>query len=152
MLTRSLSALRCAALPRRLTTQVDVKKAVPQEDIQQAEDKTVKTRKIFVGGLRYATRALTQACTCTRTHATRTQNHAQTNTHALSPRSVDVSEASLKEYFSKFGTVLDALIMVDRDTGRSRGFAFVSFGTVWVWERGNACVHVSVCLCVVVCS
>ncbi|KAH9546299.1 hypothetical protein CY35_12G088000 [Sphagnum magellanicum] len=36
-------------------------------------------------------------------------------------------EQTLKEAFSSFGDVLDAKIICDRDTGRSRGFGFVSF-------------------------
>jgi hypothetical protein len=34
----------------------------------------------------------------------------------------------LKEHFSKFGPVKDALVMVDRITNRSRGFGFITFG------------------------
>ncbi|CAM6047253.1 unnamed protein product [Sphagnum compactum] len=36
-------------------------------------------------------------------------------------------EQTLKEAFSSFGEVLDAKIICDRDTGRSRGFGFVSY-------------------------
>ena len=38
-----------------------------------------------------------------------------------------IVEDDLREYFSQFGAVESAEIIVDRDTGRSRGFAFVSF-------------------------
>lgn len=34
-------------------------------------------------------------------------------------------EDALREAFSEFGTVTDARIVFDRDTGRSRGFGFV---------------------------
>ncbi|KAJ3051103.1 hypothetical protein HK097_007928, partial [Rhizophlyctis rosea] len=34
---------------------------------------------------------------------------------------------SLRSIFSKFGTVTDSVVMVDRETGRSRGFGFVTF-------------------------
>ncbi|KAJ7569993.1 hypothetical protein O6H91_01G102800 [Diphasiastrum complanatum] len=34
---------------------------------------------------------------------------------------------ALKEAFSSYGEVTDAKVIVDRDTGRSRGFGFVSF-------------------------
>ncbi|XP_009623005.1 glycine-rich RNA-binding protein 4, mitochondrial-like [Nicotiana tomentosiformis] len=36
-------------------------------------------------------------------------------------------ETSLKEAFSQHGEVIEARIIMDRDTGRSRGFGFVSF-------------------------
>lgn len=39
----------------------------------------------------------------------------------------DITDSTLKEYFSKFGEVLDASIMIDRSTKRSRGFGFVTF-------------------------
>lgn len=35
------------------------------------------------------------------------------------------SEGDLEELFSRFGTVLRASIIMDRETGRSRGFGFV---------------------------
>ncbi|KAJ8537823.1 hypothetical protein K7X08_014363 [Anisodus acutangulus] len=39
----------------------------------------------------------------------------------------DTSEHMLKEHFSKYGTVVSSVIAKDRETGRPRGFAFVSF-------------------------
>ncbi|KAI5660009.1 hypothetical protein M9H77_28802 [Catharanthus roseus] len=36
-------------------------------------------------------------------------------------------ESSLREAFSKYGDVVEARIITDRDTGRSRGFGFVTF-------------------------
>lgn len=47
----------------------------------------------------------------------------------------DVTEADLTAHFSKFGDVTSANVKIDRMTGRSRGFAFVEFGTV------EACQH-----------
>ncbi|KAJ8541216.1 hypothetical protein K7X08_002032 [Anisodus acutangulus] len=38
----------------------------------------------------------------------------------------DTSEHMLKEHFSKYGTVVSSVIAKDRETGRPRGFAFVS--------------------------
>lgn len=39
----------------------------------------------------------------------------------------DVTTEMLKDYFSGFGSVADAVVMVDRRTNRSRGFGFVRF-------------------------
>ncbi|TXG72643.1 hypothetical protein EZV62_001222 [Acer yangbiense] len=38
-------------------------------------------------------------------------------------------DQSLKEAFSSFGEVVDAKVISDRDSGRSRGFGFVSFSS-----------------------
>ncbi len=39
----------------------------------------------------------------------------------------DTTDDSLVRSFSRFGEVKEATVVVDRDTGRSRGFGFVSF-------------------------
>lgn len=39
------------------------------------------------------------------------------------------SNESLTQYFSQAGTVAEASIMIDKFTGRSRGFAFVTMAT-----------------------
>lgn len=33
----------------------------------------------------------------------------------------------MREFFSTFGKVIDTTVMVDRDSGRSKGFGFVTF-------------------------
>ncbi|QXZ10007.1 RNA-binding protein [Comamonas sp. Y33R10-2] len=40
-----------------------------------------------------------------------------------------VNDAILKSNFSEFGSVASAKIMMDRETGRSKGFAFVEMGS-----------------------
>lgn len=52
------------------------------------------SKKIFVGGLAWATR-----------------------------------EDGLRESFSPFGDIVEAKVITDRETGRSRGFGFVTFET-----------------------
>ncbi|TKY55027.1 Glycine-rich RNA-binding protein 5 [Spatholobus suberectus] len=39
-------------------------------------------------------------------------------------------EQSLREAFSKYGEVVDARIIMDRETGRSRGFGFITYTSV----------------------
>lgn len=41
----------------------------------------------------------------------------------------DVNESDLEALFSSFGTVQSAQVIVDRDTNRSKGFAFVEMGS-----------------------
>ncbi|CAN4082684.1 unnamed protein product [Withania somnifera] len=41
--------------------------------------------------------------------------------------SYGTDESSLKEAFSQYGEVIEARVILDRDTGRSRGFGFISF-------------------------
>ena len=39
------------------------------------------------------------------------------------------TDATLRATFEEFGTVLDARVVMDRETGRSRGFGFITFET-----------------------
>ncbi|KAM5540712.1 hypothetical protein V8D89_005743 [Ganoderma adspersum] len=41
-----------------------------------------------------------------------------------------VTSESMREFFAQFGKVVDATVMLDRETGRSKGFGFVSFENV----------------------
>ncbi|CAN4096280.1 unnamed protein product [Withania somnifera] len=47
----------------------------------------------------------------------------------------DTDDERLKEYFSAYGEVVDAVIMKDRTTGRARGFGFVVFADPAVADR-----------------
>ncbi|KAF6156237.1 hypothetical protein GIB67_030240 [Kingdonia uniflora] len=47
----------------------------------------------------------------------------------------DTSEEKLTEYFSKYGEVLQSVIMCDKLTGRPRGFGFVAFADPSVLDR-----------------
>jgi RNA recognition motif-containing protein len=38
-----------------------------------------------------------------------------------------VSEITFLEFFEQFGDVIDSVVMIDRQTKRSRGFGFVTF-------------------------
>jgi len=40
-----------------------------------------------------------------------------------------IRESELKEAFLPFGTVVSATVIMDRDTGRSKGFGFVEFSS-----------------------
>ncbi|KAL0069550.1 hypothetical protein AAF712_003208 [Marasmius tenuissimus] len=41
-----------------------------------------------------------------------------------------VTSESMREFFSQFGRVIDSTVMLDRETGRSKGFGFVSLEDV----------------------
>jgi len=41
----------------------------------------------------------------------------------------EITDDSLKERFSEFGEVVDCIVMKDRDSGRSRGYGFVTFSS-----------------------
>lgn len=49
--------------------------------------------------------------------------------------SFTTSNESLREAFARFGAVASALVMTDRETGRSRGFGFVEMATTEEAER-----------------
>uniref|UniRef100_A0A8C9SZ79 RNA binding motif protein X-linked n=1 Tax=Scleropages formosus TaxID=113540 RepID=A0A8C9SZ79_SCLFO len=39
----------------------------------------------------------------------------------------ETNEKALEQYFSKYGRIVEVLLMKDRETNKSRGFAFVTF-------------------------
>lgn len=50
-----------------------------------------------------------------------------TNRLFIGGLSWDTDDRGLKAAFERFGTVADVAIITDRETGRSRGFGFVTF-------------------------
>lgn len=52
--------------------------------------------------------------------------------------SFNTSEAELRDAFGAFGTVTDVYVAMDRETGRPRGFAFVTFSTA---AEGQAAIE-----------
>ncbi|KRY02478.1 Glycine-rich RNA-binding protein 3, mitochondrial, partial [Trichinella patagoniensis] len=51
--------------------------------------------------------------------------------------SYGTDDQSLREAFSGYGEVLEARVIVDRETGRSRGFGFITFTST---EEASAAV------------
>lgn len=47
----------------------------------------------------------------------------------------DVNEDDFKNFFEQYGTVIDAQLMIDKDTGRPRGFGFVTFDSDQAVEK-----------------
>jgi RNA recognition motif-containing protein len=41
--------------------------------------------------------------------------------------SQDTSEEHLRDYFKRYGQIENVLLMMDRKTGKNRGFAFIVF-------------------------
>ncbi|KAM1233664.1 hypothetical protein ACFX13_003416 [Malus domestica] len=62
----------------------------------------------------------------------------------------DTDEERLKEYFGKYGEVVEAVIMRYRATGRARGFRFVVFADPAVAERVVMDKHMIDCRTVIV--
>ena len=55
--------------------------------------------------------------------------------------SFDTTENDLQDLFSEYGTVTEASLVMDRATGRSRGFAFVSMGSPAEGKAAIDAVH-----------
>ena len=53
----------------------------------------------------------------------------------------DSTEADLQELFEQFGTVRETHVITDRETGRSRGFGFVTMGDNAEGEAAIAALH-----------
>ena len=55
--------------------------------------------------------------------------------------SFDVTESALNDAFAACGTVTEATLMMDRTTGRSRGFGFVTMSTVEEAQKAIAALN-----------
>jgi RNA-binding protein Musashi len=55
--------------------------------------------------------------------------------------SQECTDSEFKEFFEQFGRVLDATLMMDKDTGRPRGFGFVTFDSDAAVDRVLAQDH-----------
>lgn len=55
--------------------------------------------------------------------------------------SYDVDDSSLNEMFSEFGTVLSARVVMDRDSGRSKGFGFVEMEANTAAEEATSALN-----------
>ena len=42
--------------------------------------------------------------------------------------SYKTTEEGLRSFYSQWGELLDAVVMTDKNTGKSRGFGFVTYG------------------------
>lgn len=49
-----------------------------------------------------------------------------------------VDDAQLRDLFAKYGEIDELAVIMDRDTGRSKGFAFITFATQQAAETALA--------------
>ncbi len=50
----------------------------------------------------------------------------------------DTTDQSLQDAFGQFGEITEAKVITDRDTGRSRGFGFVTFADDAAAEKASS--------------
>ncbi|KAL0570019.1 hypothetical protein V5O48_011938 [Marasmius crinis-equi] len=55
------------------------------------------------------------------------EEHLRNTRYFVGGLSPNTTSDSMKEFFTAFGKVVDATVMLDRETGRSKGFGFVTF-------------------------
>lgn len=62
-------------------------------------------------------------------HALSERHHTVGNKLYVGNLAYSLRDDSLQQHFAEFGNVTSAKVMMDRDTGRSKGFAFVEMGS-----------------------
>ncbi|KAI0030736.1 hypothetical protein K488DRAFT_53613, partial [Vararia minispora EC-137] len=55
------------------------------------------------------------------------EEHLRNTRYFVGGLAPQTTSESMRSFFSTFGKVVDATVMVDRETGRSKGFGFVTF-------------------------
>ena len=55
------------------------------------------------------------------------EEHLRNTRYFVGGLSHTTTAETMREFFSAYGKVVDATVMVDRETGRSKGFGFVTF-------------------------
>ncbi|KAK7050025.1 hypothetical protein VNI00_005457 [Paramarasmius palmivorus] len=55
------------------------------------------------------------------------EEHLRNTRYFVGGLAPNTTSESMKEFFSTYGKVVDATVMLDRETGRSKGFGFVTF-------------------------
>jgi RNA recognition motif-containing protein len=53
----------------------------------------------------------------------------------------DTTDSALEQMFAAYGTVQSAQVIMDRDTGRSKGFGFVEMGSDQEAQAAIAALH-----------
>ncbi len=102
-------------IPLYLTrTQIDAKPSVPHGEGSQPP----RSKKIFVGGL--APETDDGAGTGGGRDCVPVSPHCRSSSNP--PAALAVPAAQLKSHFEQYGVVMEALVMVDHNSGRSRGF------------------------------
>lgn len=70
-----------------------------------------------------------------------TVNHHMNNKLFVGNLSFNTTENNLQDAFAAHGTVVESNLMMDRATGRSRGFAFVTMSTDEEAQNAVASMH-----------
>ena len=61
--------------------------------------------------------------------------HLRNTRYFIGGLSPNTTTESIREFFAGYGKVVDATVMLDRETGRSKGFGFVTFEDTHDTER-----------------